>query len=513
MGLDKQFVWCERIEDETAPPFDRNERLKGSDFVADVLPRTRRVQDRRGTPRAPAVRPARSVRPLAVQEGIWGGAEPAGDELADLLDEAESMAVDLLLGGRPVKILKVQIEGFGRFANLNLGPFQRPMVIFHGPNEAGKTTLMEFIRRVLFGFPDGRSRLNLYRPLHGGRHGGGLVIASDNDEVVTVRRTSGRQGGQVTLTTEDGAPLSTTELGRFMGNATKDVFEKVFSFTLDELHSDELLSDESVNGQIYGAGMGVATLPKTMKELEKKTTLFLKGGRQHDIAKAANQLRDIESRLEGIENNAREFARLTTELNHAETTLKEKNAELRKRQTLVDDLKRDLNAWDDWVELENTENRLAKLPTIENFPEDGVNRLEKLEEHVNTANIEHDRAGRRLANAEAEVGKPVEHEAILNHSDAINHLERSRNAFDASVRDLPKREAELKEHDRNLKKTMRDLGPDWNESRLENFDLSLIVQNDILDHESRLNTTQTEIGRIRAELAQRRGRIGRGSTE
>ena len=31
------FAWCERIEDETASPIDRDELLKGSDFLAEVL--------------------------------------------------------------------------------------------------------------------------------------------------------------------------------------------------------------------------------------------------------------------------------------------------------------------------------------------------------------------------------------------------------------------------------------------------------------------------------------------
>ena len=31
------FAWCERIEDETAPPFNREERVGGSDFLAEVL--------------------------------------------------------------------------------------------------------------------------------------------------------------------------------------------------------------------------------------------------------------------------------------------------------------------------------------------------------------------------------------------------------------------------------------------------------------------------------------------
>ena len=31
------FAWCEGIEDATAPPFNRQERILGSDFLAEVL--------------------------------------------------------------------------------------------------------------------------------------------------------------------------------------------------------------------------------------------------------------------------------------------------------------------------------------------------------------------------------------------------------------------------------------------------------------------------------------------
>ena len=31
------FVWCERIEDNTGAPFNRQERIEGSDFLAELL--------------------------------------------------------------------------------------------------------------------------------------------------------------------------------------------------------------------------------------------------------------------------------------------------------------------------------------------------------------------------------------------------------------------------------------------------------------------------------------------
>ena len=54
-----------------------------------------------------------------------------------------------------MRITGLHIDGFGRFTDRSFGPLERPVAVFYGPNEAGKTTLLEFIRRVLFGFPDG----------------------------------------------------------------------------------------------------------------------------------------------------------------------------------------------------------------------------------------------------------------------------------------------------------------------------------------------------------------------
>ena len=53
-----------------------------------------------------------------------------------------------------MRIREIHIDGFGRFSGVEYGPLEGPVTVFHGPNEAGKSTLLEFVRRVLFGFPE-----------------------------------------------------------------------------------------------------------------------------------------------------------------------------------------------------------------------------------------------------------------------------------------------------------------------------------------------------------------------
>ena len=91
------FVWCERIEDETAPPFNRTERLQGSDFLAEVLKTADHAKEdpdmlarfRDGLDDLYQHRRYRKH----LSDNV-----PHDDDLAALLDEAEAIVVDLLAG-------------------------------------------------------------------------------------------------------------------------------------------------------------------------------------------------------------------------------------------------------------------------------------------------------------------------------------------------------------------------------------------------------------------------------
>ena len=46
-----------------------------------------------------------------------------------------------------MKIDRIQIDGFGEYGGASLPPMDRPVTIFYGPNEAGKSTLLRSSRR------------------------------------------------------------------------------------------------------------------------------------------------------------------------------------------------------------------------------------------------------------------------------------------------------------------------------------------------------------------------------
>ena len=401
-----------------------------------------------------------------------------------------------------MRIRDLHIEGFGRFADWRRGPFERPVTLFRGNNEAGKSTLLEFIRRLLFGFPANVGAVNPYPPLDGGRHGGRLTLVSEAGEAVVVERFKGAGGG-LRLTDPNGATLPNAELQRLLGHHTQAVFQSVFAFTLDELHDEALLNDDQVNSQIYSAGMGADNLPKALKTLnDEKRALFLQGGRRHKIYDLAEELNPIDDALSNVEENAQNYRCLSDQLGAIKAELKALNNrdQDNKAQLAQQDLLE--NAWPSWNDLHEAERELSLVPAIDNFPADGVNRLDVLEDRVRTAQQEYNSSEDAVETARNQAEVSIEHESILDYASKLDRLQQGLTSFANDIHDLPQRQAELRQQENALTETLRDLGPDWNEERLESFDLSLVVREQISRQADGLQEAERQLEGCRATLAQ-----------
>ena len=74
-----------------------------------------------------------------------------------------------------MKITDIFIDGFDPWNDCGWSELSPRLNVFHGPNETGKTTLMSFVRSVLFGF-ERRTHPRRYEPLRGGNYGGALDV-------------------------------------------------------------------------------------------------------------------------------------------------------------------------------------------------------------------------------------------------------------------------------------------------------------------------------------------------
>src|SRR5438874_320569 len=91
-----------------------------------------------------------------------------------------------------MRIKKIEIDGFGVWKGLALEELSDQATVIYGPNEAGKTTLMQFVRAVLYGLTPERRKRYL-PPVHGGEPGGRMQVANEFGSFRLARREKLRE--------------------------------------------------------------------------------------------------------------------------------------------------------------------------------------------------------------------------------------------------------------------------------------------------------------------------------
>ena len=404
-----------------------------------------------------------------------------------------------------MRLHKLYIDGFGHFRDQTMGPFDRNLTVLYGPNEAGKSTLLAFIRAILFGFPT-RGRDEFYPPIAGGRHGGRITLIDDEGARYVLERFAGPHGGRYTLRNESGDRNGDpAALQRLTGHVTLDLFSNVFAFSLDEIQNEGLMNDSEVAGRLYSAGMGASGLPKLVEGLaSRREDLFRPRGSAQKIAALLRQLEDVDDLLRAVRDNADQYHRLTARedmiLRDLEAT-EEKTSKLNARQT---ELGRLLEAWDDWVAVEGVEARLREMPEFQGFPDSPIERLEGLENRVRQAREDWEVAESGLRRISEAAWAAIPGENLLDDAERVEAIRRARTSFDGSVRDLPERQEELRQMEDALSDGIRRLGNGWDEASLDHIDTSLSVRQQVEVERERLKESAGNAEAAAIRLAQGR---------
>jgi|GEM_PF-5529048 len=288
-----------------------------------------------------------------------------------------------------MKIEQIQIDGFGGYQDYRLEGFQPGLNVIFGPNEAGKTTLFEFIRRVLFGFPDRRSADNDYQlsAYKAAVSGGALFCRLESGHELVIRRRSGPHGGP--LTVESGGEIleGKDALDRWF-HVSAEFFNNVYAFSLDEIQSLQSLNGDEIRGRIYGAGLGFGkTSPAEIKKFFSNAAAEFCGasGRPaRQLLAIGRNLGEIRDRLRQCRQELPQYEQLlatVADLEEKTRQLETRSLQLQQQHTQLE-LRRRL--YRDWVDGEALRQQLAALPD-EPLAEDAISRLEKLQAAVDAA--------------------------------------------------------------------------------------------------------------------------------
>jgi len=212
-------------------------------------------------------------------------------------------------------IKEIFIDGFGIFSSFSLTTLQKGVNIIVGSNEAGKSTMLKFLRFTLFGYP--RSVSERMAPLRGGKHGGRIKALLSSGEEAVFERYNG-QPQPVRLSFQGAESNNESRWVQLLGNATSDLFSNVYAFTLDELAGMTSLSASGVEDKIFsvGLGLGNTTIGEIEKNLQEKADkIFTLRGKIQVIPKLLHQIGEKKAQIRKIQENLPRYGELTKEIN------------------------------------------------------------------------------------------------------------------------------------------------------------------------------------------------------
>ena len=151
-----------------------------------------------------------------------------------------------------MKLIKAEIVGFGQYQQVTLDFSSQTQLLF-GDNEAGKSTLYQFILAVLFGFPKKSKSQRDFTPRSGARFGGHLYLETASGPL-KISRFKDEKNPTITSLTE-GATIDEALFKKIIAPVTRDVFTTVFSFQQEQMQDWQNLSEESLQKLLLSLGL------------------------------------------------------------------------------------------------------------------------------------------------------------------------------------------------------------------------------------------------------------------
>jgi len=285
-----------------------------------------------------------------------------------------------------MKITDLAVDGFGVWKGLSVDDLSERLTVFFGENETGKTTLLQFVRSVLYGFsPERRGRY--LPPVRGGRPGGSLGIASPSGRFRIQRFADQRDPveGQLEVIAADGTIQGRHQLASLLADVDEATFNNVFAIGLREIQQLGTLTDTEAARQLYDltGGLDRVSLPEVVRELQTSRTRILDAGEGPcQVAHLLSEHERLEEEIGQLRAAGQEWSRLAVQADAAgrEIARLEEGVASLERQAKVIEIARSVREkWDRRVRVRQQLRALGPLPDL---PGGSLDTLERLGQRI-----------------------------------------------------------------------------------------------------------------------------------
>lgn len=305
-----------------------------------------------------------------------------------------------------MKITDLQLQQYGIYHDASWQPSQTSLNIVMGENESGKTTMLRFIRDMLFGYGRGKWQ---------GRKGNMGFVRSDGQFYRVFRNEKEQwfENANHVKFTKD-LPAA------WWHGLNRSIYEKIFAVGLEDLQGASFLANDTVRSRFFML-QGGDKLANAKAELEEaKGKLFTSSAQgKRKINQLASDLEEAEKELDGLSRQEKDFS----DLQHRQEEMKKEIADLQLKLDKDNEensrLEKRLGAWKYYQQAVSVKHQLDLSSQVTMFPSNGKEQWNQL---MNRMKVIHDQ--KESLQEKLDAYKPVKKEEIIPWMGVENELEK-----------------------------------------------------------------------------------------
>ncbi|MEZ6094696.1 MAG: AAA family ATPase [Pirellulaceae bacterium] len=427
-----------------------------------------------------------------------------------------------------MKIKDLQIDGFGVWKGLQVDDISDNVTVFYGQNEAGKTTLMQFIRSMMFGFSSER-REKYVPPVYGGLAGGTASVVAPGGKFeiqrhVDPNRHADAMGDLTVIDSDTGDVHGNATLATLLANVDEPIFSNVFAVGLREIQELGALNNTQAADHLYRltSGLDRVSLVDVMRDLKNRRESIWSDSPKNDsrIAILRERRQKLLREIDEQRSKAKRWAKIAAQTKEYTVRQDEINSSLKRLEKDARLVELSLQIQDRWNARDIVEQQINAFGKLPDPREISVSSLDQINSKIN-------KQKERITQIKAERKKIRKHgdslginrtlwdlrthvEALQAHTPWIESLERQAEQFRSEINRIESHvNGEIKGLGSQVSLKNRDL------SELSTRGISSLktLAQNLTDQQKRLVRLKDEADKAKFELTQHEKSLGDSLSE